>query len=61
MRTMCRDTATPWRRQQVAVADLLRHAIIVTDPQKLAQLNAKVAIHKSKAERDRPPQRKAAF
>lgn len=45
MKTMCRDTATPWRRQQVAVAQLLRHAIIVTDPHKLAQLNAQAAIH----------------
>jgi len=57
---MCRDTATLWRRQQFAVAQLLRHAIIVTDPHKLAQLNAEVELHKSKAERDRQARRKAA-
>ena len=61
LRTMCRDTATPWRRQQLAVAQLLRHAIIVTDPHKLAQLDAQIAIRKSKVERDRQARRKAAF
>ena len=61
VKTMCRDTTTPWRRQQVAVAQLLRHAIIVTDPGKLAELNAQVAIRKTKAERDRGPRRRAAL
>ena len=61
VKTMCRDTTTSWRRQQVAVVQLLRHAIIVTDPHKLAHLNAEAAMYKSKAERDRQARRKAAF
>lgn len=41
------------RRRQLAVAELLRHARIVTDPEKLAGLDAEVARRKGKAESDR--------
>jgi hypothetical protein len=51
MKRMCRETVTPrWRRRQLAVTELLRHARIVTDPKKLAYLNAEVARRKGKAE-----------
>jgi hypothetical protein len=44
MKRMCRNPITPsWRRRQLTSADLLRHARIVTDPEKLAYLNAEVA------------------
>ena len=41
------------RRRQLAVTELLRHARIVTDPEKLACLHAEVARCKRKAESDR--------
>jgi hypothetical protein len=41
------------RRRQLAVTELLRHARIVTDPEKLAWLDAEVARCKGKSESDR--------
>jgi hypothetical protein len=41
------------RRRQVVVAELLRHARIVTDPETLAGLDAEVARRKGNAESDR--------
>lgn len=44
MRRMCRQTASPARkRRQQAIVELLRHASVVSDPKRLAFLNAKVA------------------
>jgi hypothetical protein len=44
MTRMCRETMMPtWRRRQLAISDLLRHAKIVTDPHTLEHLNAQVA------------------
>jgi hypothetical protein len=44
MSRMCREPVTQaWRRRQLAISDLLRHAKIVTDPNILQHLNAKVA------------------
>ena len=44
MRRMCRETMTQtWRRRQLAISDLLRHAKIVTDPNILQHLSAKAA------------------
>ena len=42
MKRMCRHWLPSWRRRQVSSAELLRHASIVTDPEKLAYLNAEV-------------------
>jgi hypothetical protein len=43
MKRICREPMTPsWRRRHLSSADLLRHARIVTDPEKLAYLNAEV-------------------
>jgi hypothetical protein len=43
MKRMCRELITPsWRRRHLSSADPLRHARIVTDPEKLAYLNAEV-------------------
>jgi len=44
MNRMCRETLPQsWRRRQLAISDLLRHAKIVTDPIRLEHLNAKIA------------------
>jgi hypothetical protein len=41
MKRMCRETMTQtWRRRQLAISDLLRHARIVTDPNTLEDLKA---------------------
>jgi hypothetical protein len=59
MRRMCRETMTQtWRRRQLAMADLLRHAKIVTDPGKLEYLNAQVAKRKARTEGDHPHARR---
>jgi hypothetical protein len=43
MKRMCRELITPsCRRRQLSSADPLRHARIVTDPEKLAYLTAEV-------------------
>lgn len=48
MKRMCRETARPaWNRRQLAMTELLRHARVVTDPNRLACLNAKVAKRKA--------------
>jgi len=40
----CRQTLTSrWRRRQRAVIELLRHATIVSDPEKMTRLNAAAA------------------
>ena len=40
---MCRELLTrSWRGRQFECAELLRHVRIVTDPKKLAYLNAEV-------------------
>jgi hypothetical protein len=55
MKRMCRELITPsWRRRHLSSADPLRHARIVTDPEKLAYLNAEVEKQKanSKANED---------
>jgi hypothetical protein len=51
MNRMCHKTATQtWRRRQLAISDLLRHAKIVTDPTTLAHLNAQVAKREAASE-----------
>jgi hypothetical protein len=53
MNRVCRKLgASSWRRPGLA-AFALRHAKIVTDPRRLAQLNAEVANRKRKEEVDR--------
>ena len=53
MNGMCRKLrASSWRRPGLA-AFALRHAKIVTDPRRLAQLNAEVANRKRKEEANR--------
>jgi hypothetical protein len=48
MNRLCRKPMTQaWRRRQLAIWDLLRHAKIVTDPNILQHLNAKVAKRKA--------------
>jgi hypothetical protein len=47
MQRLCRKTTAPtWRRRQFAMTELLRRARVVTDPKKLACLQAKVATRK---------------
>ena len=51
MQRLCRKTRAPiWRRRQWEMTELLRRARVVTDPQKLACLNAKVAMRKAGTE-----------
>jgi hypothetical protein len=52
MNRMCRKLRAPSRRRGFA-AFVLRHAQIVTDPRRLAQLNAEVASRKRKEDADR--------
>jgi len=53
MQRLCRKTTAPtWRRRQLAMTELLRRARIVTDPKKLAYLNAKVATRNAGTEND---------
>jgi hypothetical protein len=53
MQCLCRKTTAPiWRRRQLAMTELLRCARVVTDPKKLAGLNAKVARRKAATESD---------
>ena len=53
MQRMCRKTAAPnWRKRQLEVTELLRHASVVTDPNKLACLKAEVARRKATTESD---------
>jgi len=43
MKRLCRELLTPsWRRRKFECAELLRHVRVVTDPEKLAYLNAEV-------------------
>jgi hypothetical protein len=53
MKHTCRKMRSLMRRRQVIVAELLRHARIVTDPETLAGLDAEVARRKGNAESDR--------
>jgi len=49
MKRTCREAAIPtWRERQLAMTELLRRARIVTDPEKLAHLNAKAAQRKAR-------------
>jgi len=53
MQHMCRQIAAPnWRKRQLAMTELLRHARVVTDPKKMACLNAEVARRNAGAESD---------
>ena len=53
MKRICREIAGPmWRTRQLAARELLRHATIVTDPDRLAYLNAKVVRQKARTEID---------
>jgi hypothetical protein len=53
MQRMCRKVSAPaWRRRQLAMTEVLRHARVVRDPNKLAYLNAEAAKRKAKAESD---------
>ncbi len=53
MRRLCHVRMTQtWRRRQLAVTELLRHAKIVTDPITLEYLNAQVALRRARAEGD---------
>jgi hypothetical protein len=48
MNRMCRETVTQvWRRRELAISDLLHHAKVVTDPNILQHLNAKVEKRKA--------------
>jgi hypothetical protein len=59
MKRLCHETATQtWRRRQLAVTELLRHAKIVTDPITMEYLNAQVALRRARAERDRQQARR---
>lgn len=54
MKRLCHETMTQtWRRRQLAVTELLRHAKIVTDPITLEYLNAQVALRRERAQGDR--------
>jgi hypothetical protein len=54
-KSLCHETTTQtWRRRQLAVMDLLRHAKIVTDPITLEYLNAQVALRTARAGADPP-------
>jgi hypothetical protein len=54
MKRLCHETATQtWRRRQLAVTELLRHAKIVTDPITMEYLNAQVALRRARAEGER--------
>jgi hypothetical protein len=54
MRRLCHNTTTQtWRRRQLAVTELLRHAKIVTDPITLEYLNAQVTLRRARAEGER--------
>lgn len=47
MKNRCRKTARPmWRKRQNTMLELLRHARVVTDPNKLASLAAKLVNRK---------------
>ena len=49
MKRMCRGLPTrSWSRPHLTWQELFPHAAIVTDPKKLAQLNAAVATRKQK-------------
>ena len=50
MKQMCREMNSSLRRRQLAVAELLRHARIVTDSKTLAYLDAEVTRRKGEAE-----------
>jgi hypothetical protein len=53
MQRMCRKVSAPaWRRRQLAMTEVLRHARVVRDPNKLAYLNTEVAKRKAKTESD---------
>jgi hypothetical protein len=53
MKRLCHEMMTAtWRRRQLAVTDLLRHAKIVTDPLTLEYLDAQVALRRARAEAD---------
>jgi hypothetical protein len=53
MQRLCRKTTAPtWRRRQLAMTELLRHARVVTDPTKLKFLNAELARRKARTESD---------
>jgi hypothetical protein len=50
MNQMCRHRLTPSRRKrQLSSAEILRHARIVTDPEKLAYLKAEVEKRNARA------------
>jgi hypothetical protein len=54
MKYTCRHLLTPpWRRRQRIWQEVFPHARIITDPKKLAQLNAAVANRKRKEEAER--------
>jgi hypothetical protein len=50
MRRPCRRLVTPYRRSPKLWQDLFSHVRIITDPKKLAQLNADLASRKRKEE-----------
>lgn len=52
MKRMCRERSTSWRNSKLA-SNVLRHARIVTDPKKLAQLRAEAAKQKLRGEASR--------
>ena len=53
MKHTCRKMRSLMRRREVVVAELLRHARIVRDPETLAGLAAEVASRKGAADSDR--------
>jgi hypothetical protein len=58
MKRLCHEIATQtWRRRQLAVTELLRHAKIVTDPITLEYLNALVALRRARARAEGDRQR----
>jgi hypothetical protein len=53
MQRKCREIAAPtWRRRQQAATELLRHAKVVTDSNRLAYLKAEAAKWAARTEGD---------
>lgn len=50
MKRLCRRLSTPYRRKEKLWRELFSHARVITDPKKLAQLNADLARRKQREE-----------
>jgi hypothetical protein len=55
MKGQCREIIrSKWRTRELALTELLRHATVVSDPVRLAYLNAEAAKNKGKTEGSAP-------